>query len=85
MRNEESRAGLFYFALKKREIMNEQSEIRIELKYCERCGGLFFRGEGSPRVYCVTCAPEMAQVARGAKKQPVSVKWHRIHGGVECA
>ena len=46
--------------------------FRIELKYCERCGGLFLRHEDNPQVFCVTCNPLMAKVA--LKKQPVSVK-----------
>jgi hypothetical protein len=32
---------------------------QLELKYCERCGGLWLRRKGSQRVYCVTCVPKM--------------------------
>ncbi len=48
--------------------------FKIELKYCERCGGLFFRRERNPQVYCVTCKPLMDQVAVARKKPPQSVK-----------
>ncbi len=30
-------------------------EIHVELKYCERCGGLWLRPQGSDGVYCVGC------------------------------
>jgi hypothetical protein len=30
-------------------------EILIELKYCERCGGLWLRPQGSNTVYCASC------------------------------
>jgi hypothetical protein len=36
--------------------------LQVDLKYCERCGGLWLRPAGSKRVYCVGCEPEMAQL-----------------------
>jgi Zn-finger nucleic acid-binding protein len=36
--------------------------IQLELKYCERCGGLWLRLEGAPEVYCAPCALEMQQL-----------------------
>ena len=30
-------------------------EIQVELKYCERCGGLWVRPQGSGGVYCASC------------------------------
>ncbi len=41
-----------------------ETEVKIELKYCERCGGLWLRRVGNTEIYCVTCAPEMSVVAR---------------------
>lgn len=35
--------------------------VRMELKYCERCGGLLVRRTGEPRVYCAICAQRMAR------------------------
>jgi len=32
--------------------------IRLELKYCECCGGLWLRRQGMGRVYCAACASE---------------------------
>lgn len=37
--------------------------VQLELKYCERCGGLWIRALNSPIIYCAPCAIEMAQVA----------------------
>lgn len=36
--------------------------IEVELKYCERCGGLWVRPCGSERVFCGSCAPKMAEM-----------------------
>jgi hypothetical protein len=32
---------------------------RLELKYCERCGGLWFRRRGAGEVYCARCTHEI--------------------------
>jgi hypothetical protein len=34
----------------------EGTEKKVELKYCERCGGLFLRAPGAGVVYCEGCA-----------------------------
>ena len=33
--------------------------IRLELKYCERCGGLWLRQRGTGRVYCAACSSDV--------------------------
>jgi Zn-finger nucleic acid-binding protein len=33
----------------------EGEEMRVELKYCERCGGLWLRPQGTEGVYCGGC------------------------------
>jgi hypothetical protein len=33
----------------------EVHEILVELKYCERCGGLWLRPQGTDTVYCGGC------------------------------
>jgi hypothetical protein len=38
------------------ESMHEQ----VELKYCERCGGLFLRRPASAVVYCIDCSARFA-------------------------
>jgi hypothetical protein len=65
--------------------MNQENYTRIELKYCERCGGLWLRHAGTGQVYCAYCAADMAEVARGPKKQPLSVRWATGCGGAACA
>ena len=37
----------------------DPEEILLELKYCERCGGLWLRRKGSPGPYCPQCAREL--------------------------
>lgn len=34
--------------------------IHVELKYCERCGGIFLRVRGTGLVYCTRCALQLA-------------------------
>lgn len=36
----------------------------LELKYCERCGGLWVRLQGESEVYCVKCRRHMAELPR---------------------
>ncbi len=43
--------------------------VLLELKYCERCGGLWVRPLRSEEVYCASCAIEMAEVALPRKKK----------------
>jgi hypothetical protein len=33
--------------------------VRLELKYCERCGGLWLRTLGSGEVYCSLCVAQI--------------------------
>jgi Zn-finger nucleic acid-binding protein len=42
----------------------EENGIQMELKYCERCGGLWLRLKGSELAYCPPCAVILAGVAR---------------------
>jgi hypothetical protein len=38
------------------------NELQFELKYCERCGGLWLRPMGGGQVYCVACGRAMAEL-----------------------
>jgi hypothetical protein len=38
----------------------EGQELRIDLKYCERCGGLWLRPQGTDGVYCASCGSALA-------------------------
>ena len=39
--------------------------IQLELKYCERCGGLWLRLKGSDLVFCAGCVRAMAGLFSG--------------------
>jgi hypothetical protein len=49
-------------------------ESQFELKYCERCGGLWLRPTGGGQVYCAKCAQEMAEMP------PVSYERKGVRG-----
>ena len=44
--------------------------IQLELKYCERCGGLWLREQGSSMVYCIGCAAQFSGFASSRKALP---------------
>jgi Zn-finger nucleic acid-binding protein len=54
--------------------------IQLELKYCERCGGLWLRLRGTQEVYCGGCVLEMRELpaAGRAKHKPRLPKNHRF-------
>lgn len=62
-------------------MIEQERMVRLELKYCERCGGLLLRRRGEAVVYCGPCSrslaemPEMKVVGR-AKKAQVSLIDH---------
>ncbi len=41
---------------------NDGNDLRVELKYCERCGSLGVRECGGGQVYCDNCLPHVAQL-----------------------
>ena len=43
--------------------------IRLELKYCERCGGLWMRTRGTGEVFCPSCALEMSDAPIGRRRR----------------
>jgi hypothetical protein len=69
------------FQIKTEEVMKrnlKSGEVRVELKYCERCGGLWVR-EGGGGVYCNNCEPEIADLpilkkGAGRLKLPVRTR-----------
>jgi len=64
--------GFFYFFERRGRLQTEQG-IRMELKYCECCGGLLLRRAGSGAMYCGECAVLIGDLAprreRGQRKQ----------------
>jgi len=47
----------------------EQDEITVELKYCERCGGLFLRQRSQEEVYCGLCRARLAKLLWTGSRQ----------------
>lgn len=58
----------------------------MELKYCERCGGLWLRARGITRIYCAICAEAMSELppASTEVKRRRARKVDEIEGGLEC-
>src|SRR5208337_2017542 len=48
----------------------EDSEIQVELKYCERCGGLWLRPQGADGVYCDSCRVRLAAMRNPRRQRP---------------
>lgn len=48
--------------MKKSRAPNASNEIRVELKYCERCGALRLRECGGDEIYCHNCLPKVAEL-----------------------
>lgn len=47
---------------------DRENETRVELKYCEHCGGLWVR-EGGAGVYCEKCQPKIADLPIPKKRR----------------
>jgi uncharacterized Zn finger protein (UPF0148 family) len=58
--------------------------IRLELKYCERCGGLWMRARGSGEVYCPSCALEMLDLPARRKRKPHLIVNDRVELKSQC-
>ena len=43
-------------------------EMRVELKYCEHCGGLWVRERGAGVVYCEKCQGQLEEMPMRKKK-----------------
>ena len=64
--------------------------LRVQLKVCEGCGGLWFRTETLTKVYCEGCSGKMAMHAqakpekrsgRRPKHRPVLWNQMQLQGG----
>jgi hypothetical protein len=56
----------------------DEMVVPVELKYCERCGGLWLRETEAEEIYCPGCRPEMVDMPRGKKKRVVVVTVNSI-------
>ncbi|MFY9560493.1 MAG: hypothetical protein WAQ52_09695 [Terriglobales bacterium] len=67
-----------------------QDEVAVELKYCERCGGLWLRRQGQEVVYCGGCRAQMAALLCGRRRRfeprvaPNQVQIERLLGVAEA-
>jgi hypothetical protein len=43
-------------------VESKANEAQFELKYCERCGGLWLRPVGGEQIYCAACGRAMAEL-----------------------
>ncbi len=48
----------------------EGQEVHVELKYCERCGGLWLRPRGADGVYCASCRVRLAAMPNPEEAPP---------------
>ena len=55
-----------------------RTEVRVELKYCERCGALWLRECGSGLIHCNGCQAAVTELPV-LKKRPQSVKLGNRH------
>ncbi len=51
-------------------ISMESPTNQVELKYCERCGGLFLRVLEADVVFCATCAIQVAELPEPTMLMP---------------
>lgn len=68
----------------------ETNEVRMELKYCEHCGGLWLRESGAGVVYCENCRPKVDDLPLPKRKperivlpvrQPTVVEGYEFDSG----
>jgi len=54
--------------------------VYLELKYCERCGGLWFRRKGESQAYCESCLLQMSEMA--GPENEANVSYARLRRGL---
>lgn len=53
--------------------------IELELKYCERCGGLWLRVRGRDDIYCSSCALQVAGLEDHPALKTRKPRWQPRH------
>ena len=57
---------LKFFVLERSMELQAEAITRLELKYCEQCGGLWLRAMGASGSYCPGCQRVISQLPRRA-------------------
>jgi len=63
----------------------EGGEIQVELKYCERCGGLWLRQQGTKSVYCGGCRAFLAAMPNPGQAPPRKERRRKVRAQREDA
>jgi Zn-finger nucleic acid-binding protein len=58
--------------------------VPVELKYCERCGGLWLRPKEETEIYCPECVPKMAEMPQPRRKRVLVVAVNSIDEMEAC-
>ena len=61
----------------------ESGTVRMELKYCEHCGGLWVREPGAGVVYCDKCQPKVADLPMPKKRSSRTMLPMSRHSAVD--
>jgi Zn-finger nucleic acid-binding protein len=62
----------------------KDQEIQVELKYCERCGGLWLRPRGTNGVHCVSCRALLESRPNPREVPPRIVRRHKAYTERGC-
>lgn len=57
---------------------NTDGKMSLELKYCERCGGLWLRPAGGGQIYCASCAKQIAEMPPASGRLDSSLVIHEV-------
>jgi Zn-finger nucleic acid-binding protein len=55
----------------------EGQKIHVDLKYCERCGGLWLRLQGINEVYCSSCQAILAAMPNPEEAPPRKARYRK--------
>ncbi len=61
-----------------------QEEVAVELKYCERCGGLWLRRQGQEVVDCGRCRARLAALLRTGRGRGSEPRMAQNPRQIEC-
>ena len=72
----------------KKQNSGSANDSQFELKYCERCGGLWLRPAGGAHIYCVACGRAMAELPsssteRASARMSQGPRWAAEDGDIE--